>query len=274
MIDTPGRSHCSPFARRLPAHRPRALLLGVLLPALLAMHGGGPAAALDVPPAPRGRVLDQADLLSPQAEAALEQQIYAFEQRTSNQIGVAIFRSLEGEPLEDFTIRLAEKWQPGQEERDNGVILALFVQDRKARIEVGYGLEGALPDALAGGLLSEVLAPDFRAGRYEQGIARTVQGIMAATQGEYEGLPVAREKRRKPNPSRLIFLFFLAMIIFRGGGRRHRGFGPRGLIYGAFLGSLLGGRGGFGSGGGGGGGFSGGGFGGGSFGGGGASGGW
>jgi uncharacterized protein len=233
------------------------------------------ASALDVPPPPRGRVLDQADLMSGGARADLERQILEFERQTSNQIAVGIFESLEGESLEDFTIRLAEKWQPGQADRDNGVILAIFLKDRKVRIEVGYGLEGALPDALASRIIRGVLAPEFRAGRYDQGITRSVQAIMAATQGEYEAIPAA-DGGGKRSGSRIGSLLFLGFIIFMlsGLGRRHRGFGGRGILAGYLLGSILGGggrgRGGFGGGGGG----FGGGFGGGGFGGGGASGGW
>lgn len=265
-------------SRRTPPAVSFAAPLAVCLLATLATLyvAAVPALALDVPPPPRGRVLDQAGLLSRSTVASLEQQIAAFEQRTSNQIAVAIFESLDGESLEDFSIRLAERWQPGQAERDNGVILVLFVKDRKARLEVGYGLEGALPDALASSIIRNVLAPEFRAGHYDTGVVKTVGAVMSATQGEYEGLPQAEQPARKRGFS--LFSLMLIVIVLMGLGRGHRGYGSRGLIYGLLLGSLFGGRrgGGWGGGGfgGGGGGFGGGGFGGGGFGGGGASGGW
>lgn len=195
--------------------------------------------------------------------------ILRFERATSNQIAVAIFRSLEGESLEDFTIQLAEAWRPGQAERDNGVILAIFVSDRKVRIEVGYGLEGALPDAVARRIIRNEITPAFRAGDYDRGVTAAVSAIMAATRGEYEGI----DRRDGGEPPSIVFilfvfLFFVLPILLRraGGGRNVTG---RGVFLGGpfFGGGGRGGRsGGFG------GGF--GGFGGGSFGGGGASGGW
>ncbi len=232
------------------------------------------ASALDVPPPPVGRVLDRVGLLSSEARAAIQNDILDFENRTSNQIAVAILPSLEGEAIEDFTIRLAESWQPGDAERDNGVILAVFSEDRRVRIEVGYGLEGALPDALAARIIRNELAPEFRAGRFELGIAKTVRAIMAATEGEYTARPRAADQEGIPI-GLIIFLVILVLIMLnsRGGPRTYN---KRGV----FIGlppvgrRSRGGFGGFGGGGfgGGGGGF--GGFGGGGFGGGGASGGW
>jgi len=242
----------------------------------------GSVSALEIPKAPEGRIHDAADLLSPATERALEDEILAFEEKTSNQIAVATFPSLEEESLEDFSIRLAEAWQPGDRERSNGVILLVFVEERRVRIEVGYGLEGALPDALAGRIIRSELAPEFRAGRTDQGIVRAVRAIIAATQGEYTAKPTAGHKV-PPGPVLIaLVLFFLFMILAARshGSREYRGRGvyvpgpfggwtrSRGPLGGGFWG------GGFGGGGGRGGGFGGGGFGGGSFGGGGASGSW
>ena len=220
--------------------------------------------ALQVPSRADGYVSDRAGLLSPSARAGLETVLRAFEEKTSNQVVVATFPSLEGDSLEDFSMRLAETWKAGQKRRDNGVIFLIFKNDRKIRIEVGYGLEGVLTDALSGQIISQVVAPYFRKGDYEGGIVAGTDAIMKATQGEFKGVP------RKDSPSvagRLIVLFgvFFFFHLFaransnRIGGRRGRGgfFVPMG--------------GGFRSGGGGFGGFSGGG---GGFGGGGASGGW
>jgi uncharacterized protein len=220
--------------------------------------------ALKVPPRADGYVTDRAGLLSSSARADLETALRAFEDKTSNQVVVATFPSLEGDSLEDFSMRLAEAWKAGRKNRDNGVIFLIFKNDRKMRIEVGYGLEGVLPDALAGQIISQVVVPYFRTGDYSGGILAGSDAIMKATQGEFKGVT----KKNKPDvAARLIVLFgvfFLFHLFARAnsnriGGRRGGGgfFVPMG--------------GGFRSGGGGFGGFSGGG---GGFGGGGASGGW
>lgn len=142
--------------------------------------------ALEVPSRPEGYVTDKADILSAAAEARVESVLRQFEERTSNQVIVATFLSLEGESLEDFSIRLAEQWKPGQQDKDNGVILLIFRDDRQMRIEVGYGLEGALPDALAGTIIQQEIAPRFRAGEYEEGVLYGLQAILQAISGEYQ----------------------------------------------------------------------------------------
>lgn len=240
--------------------------LRVVFPAVFFLLLAAPClSALEVPKRADGYVTDRAGLLSPSAKAGLETTLRAFEDKTSNQVVVATFPSLEGDSLEDFSMRLAEAWKAGQKRKDNGVIFLIFKNDRKIRIEVGYGLESVLTDALSGQIISQVVAPYFRNGDYSGGILAGTDAIMKATQGEFKGVP------QKDNPNvagRLIALFgvFFLFHIFaqanssRLGGRRGRGgfFMPMG--------------GGWGGGGGGGfGGFSGGG---GGFGGGGASGGW
>jgi len=121
--------------------------------------------ALDVPKRPEGYVTDKAGLLSPQTKMQLEGVLRQYEQKTSNQIVIVTFPSLEEESLGDFSIRLAEAWKVGQKGRDNGVIFLIFKEDRKMRIEVGYGLEGVLPDALAGQIIQQRVAPLFSPGR-------------------------------------------------------------------------------------------------------------
>lgn len=160
---------------------------GLLLWAALAAVGlAGDLHALEVPSGPDGYVTDKAGLLSPDLESKLEEGLRQYEARTSNQVIVATFPSLEGESLEDYSIRLAEKWRPGQKDKDNGVILLVFKDDRQIRIEVGYGLEGALPDALAGTIIQEEIVPRFREGNYEEGIVHGLQAILQAAAGEYE----------------------------------------------------------------------------------------
>jgi len=143
--------------------------------------------ALEIPKRPEGYVSDYAGMVSRQKRIELEEKLRRFEQETSNQIVVVTFPSLEGEVLEDFAIRLAEAWKIGQKGKDNGVILLIFKNDRKVRIEVGYGLEGALTDATSRLIIENEMVPRFREGKFDEGIEAAVQAIMAATQGEYHG---------------------------------------------------------------------------------------
>jgi len=174
------------------------------------------AEALEVPPAPDTYVSDRAEILSPETEARLEVALAKFEEATSNQVVIATFPSLEGEALEDFSIRLAEKWKPGQKGKDNGVVLLIFRDDRKVRIEVGYGLEGALPDALAGQIINNVMVPEFQAGKYDEGILKGTRAILEAIQGEYKGTgATAATQGASSGDSALIFILLLiAFILF------------------------------------------------------------
>ncbi len=196
---------------------------------------------------------------------------------------VAIFPSLEGENLEDVSIRLAERWRVGQKGLDSGVILVVFAKDRRVRLEVGYGLEGALPDAVAGQIIRDSIAPAFREGRYATGLERVINAVFARIDATPAG---ERARRREPvlGPTQLALLFVVAVIaimVLSVARRRRRGSAPAGYTYSrggwtpvavppiVWGGGNWGGRGGDDAGGGGG--FS---PGGGSFGGGGASGDW
>ena len=229
------------------------------------------AQALEVPPKPQGRVSDYSSTLTSSQIAALDKTLAEFENQTTNQIAVVLIPTLAGDSLEDYSIRLAEKWQIGQKGRDNGVILLIVMEDRKIRIEVGYGLEGVLPDSLAGDIIRQVIAPRFREGRFFEGIEAGVSAIMAATKGEYRVTgPSKRGSRGRSFISFFwpFFIFFIFLSVLANSVRR------RGYYSKSGGGWFIGGPfwwGGGGSGGGFGGGFSGGG---GGFGGGGASGGW
>jgi uncharacterized protein len=242
----------------------------VLLFVLIAFILPIPAEALEVPPRPEGRVTDRTGTLNRQEIAALENKLEAFERETTNQIAVLIIPSLEEDSLEDFSIRLAEKWKIGQRGKNNGIILLIVKQERKLRIEVGYGLEGALPDALAGSIIRDEIAPRFKEGQFYGGIDAGLKAIMAATKGEYR--PTKRNPQRSqglplwvPLLIMLVFGFFMVMSA-RGRKRYYHSGGSGGWTTGG--GYWGGGGGSFGDSGGG---FSGGG---GDFGGGGASGDW
>jgi len=278
------------------------LLKSGLFALCLSVLALSPVFALEVPKRAANYVTDQADLLSPQTEQKLELALRQYETKTSNQVVIVTFPSLEGESLEDFSIRLAEQWKVGQKGRDNGVIFLIFRDDRKLRIEVGYGLEGAIPDALAGQIISQAVVPYFKVGEYEKGILAGTAAIVQAAEGEFKGVGYTRGRvRRQPMTAEqatglliavsiiVLVLFVMDMFRFRGYGKEHKLYQDRysfwewwfrfglllivlSILFRVLFYSMLFSRGGYyGSRGGFGGGFSGGG---GGFGGGGASGGW
>ena len=216
-------------------------------------------------PALSGRVVDEANLMSRKQAHQLTQQLAAFEKRSGVQLVVVSIDSLEGDTIEEYGYQLGRHWGIGQKGKDNGVLLLIAQDERQVRIEVGYGLEGALPDAIAANIIQTRILPAFKRGDMVAGIVAGSRGIMQALAGEYQ--PRDTAKQEKGGGPWLFILVVIAMIILhnlRGGGG-----GSGGRRRAAYLAGGLGaGRpgGGFG-----GGGFSGGG---GSFGGGGASGGW
>jgi uncharacterized protein len=259
------------------------------------------ASAETLPPAPARYFNDYAALVPPADAERLNAKLAAFDEQSSNQVVVAIFPELPSPSLEDFTVRTAHAWKAGRGKLDNGVVLFVFVKDRKVRLEVGYGLEGALPDAVAKRIIEEQITPAFRANQPARGLEAGIDAIIAVTRGEYKA--EARPQRRPTGTggATLVVIFLLLLPLFVIGqvmGRRMpvASYGSTG--YNAantaswllpFLAGTLGSRrrrgrrstwggggwggggGGWGGGGGGGGGFSGGG---GGFGGGGASGSW
>jgi uncharacterized protein len=257
---------------------------------LLALAGlVSPAAAQTFPPL-TGRVVDTADMLPPADEAALAQKLEGLERATSRQLVVATVPDLQGYPIEDYGYKLGRAWGIGQKGVNNGLILLVSKNDRKMRIEVGYGLEPVITDALSSQIIRDTITPAFKAGDFPGGIKGGVDALAEQLQAppdqqEQSVIKAARssQSRRHESGSILpllfwgIILFFIIIPMFRGrrGGRRYGRRGPV-VLWGPGFGGGWGGGGGssWGSGGGGwggGGGFSGGG---GSFGGGGASGGW
>lgn len=257
-------------------------------------------------PVLKGRVNDYAGMLSPSALSSLEVKLAGLEKTDSTQIAVLTVPSLEGDSLEDFSIRVAEEWKIGQKKLDNGALLIITRDERKARIEVGYGLEGSLTDLVSGRIIDDIIRPHFRAGNYDEGVNAAVDAMISVVRGEFksDGIPgngvngaKGADKYAYPLLFLLIFIGIIGSIkrimggvvgsvLFPIAGLFFLPFGlwlllliPIGFIAGLILPSLFmlfgmtGGRhyGGFG-----GGGFSSGGFsgGGGGFGGGGASGGW
>jgi uncharacterized protein len=150
-----------------------------------------------LPPAPSARVNDYAGLLPPGERAALEQLLAEGERQPGVQMVVAVFPSLEGEDLEAVSLRLAERWRIGQRGLDNGVVLVVFVRERRVRLEVGYGLEPVLPDAVAARIIREELAPRFREGRYADGLAAAARAVFRALEAEPRAAP-AGDRRPRP----------------------------------------------------------------------------
>lgn len=195
-----------------------------------------------LPPAPAAYFNDYAHVVSAGTAAQLNQTLENFERQSSDQILVAVFPKLQSDSsVEDYTVRVARSWQAGQKARNNGAVLFVFVQDHKMFLQVGYGLEGVLPDALCKRLIDEQIAPRFKAGDFDGGLTAGVQSVISAAKGEYKGtgLTVADQQPSNAFNSQdiimpLLFMVFVAALIFvpvllargnRGRGLQYRGSG-------------------------------------------------
>lgn len=243
---------------------------------LFANHGS--AQNIIAKPNPVTLVTDAAGVLSAEQKQALENKLVAIDDSSSNQIAVVIIPSLDGYPKEEYATKLFREWGIGNKKTNNGILLLIAIEDRQIRIEVGYGLEGAIPDITALNIIDNDIKPAFKAGNYYEGIDKATDDIAKAAVGEYK---VKKAKKSKGKGSGGLFILILVIIFIvlrggRGGGSNIGGGGFSDVATGMLLGSLLGGGNRHGGGGwgdsGGGGGF--GGFGGGSSGGGGAGGSW
>lgn len=177
--------------------------------ALLIFSASG-AYAFEVP-ALKGRVNDYADMISPAAENSIEQKLRSFEESDSTQVVILTVNSLEGDAMEDFTIRTAEKWKIGQAKKDNGVILFASKNDRRMRIEVGRGLEGVLTDLLSGRILDTVIRPKFKAGDFDGGFTDGIDAIISACRGEFKNDSPARPSESEGPSSNLITILFIGL---------------------------------------------------------------
>lgn len=152
---------------------------------IIALSTGAAAAADPQFPALTGRVVDDADLLSPDTRERLTRVLEKHEKETSNQVVVVTLPSLQGYPIEDFGYQLGRHWSIGQKGKDNGVLLIVAPNERRVRIEVGYGLEGALTDALSQHIIQNEVLPAFRQQMYERGIVEGTEAVLAALEGTY-----------------------------------------------------------------------------------------
>jgi uncharacterized protein len=143
-------------------------------------------AAEVIPPVPKQWFNDDAGVVSAGAAARLNKTLEDFERETSSQIIVAVFPKMQSDSsIEDYTVRVAEAWKVGQKGRNNGAVLFVFIQDRKMFIQVGYGLEGVLPDAFCKRIIADEITPRFRNQDFDGGLSAGVRAILAATKGEY-----------------------------------------------------------------------------------------
>jgi uncharacterized protein len=141
-----------------------------------------------IPPPPAAYFNDYAQVVSAGTAAQLDKTLEDFERQSSDQIVVVVFPKMQSDSaIEDYTVRVARSWEVGQKNKNNGAVLFVFVQDHKLFLQVGYGLEGVLPDALCKRIIDEQIAPRFKAGDYDGGLTAGVQAILAATKGEYKG---------------------------------------------------------------------------------------
>ena len=232
-------------------------------------------AAEVIPPKPKLYFNDYAQAVSAATAAQLNETLANFEKESSDQILVVVFPKMQSDSsVEDYTVRVARTWQVGQKDKNNGAVLFVFVQDHKMYLQVGYGLESVLPDALGKQIIAEQITPRFKSGDFSGGLTAGVQSILAAAKGEYRGngtTVAGRQRQQRQSGTRILFAIIFVvviLIVFSRGGRSGRG---SGWIFTGGGGGWSGGGGGGWSGGGGGSGFSGGG---GSFGGGGAGGSW
>lgn len=183
-----------------------------------------PCSALEVPQL-RARVTDLAGLLTTEQVASLEQKLQNFENTDSTQIAVLIIPSLEGDPLEDYSMRVAEAWRLGHKGRDNGALLLLAMKEREVRIEVGYGLEPKLTDARSRQIIANEIVPRFRQGEFYQGIDAGVEGMIQVVRELYQPSPLpagsspARRSRFSDWVIMLMFpLFWLLSATGKWGG--------------------------------------------------------
>ncbi|MEJ2247201.1 MAG: TPM domain-containing protein [Acidobacteriota bacterium] len=253
-------------------------ILYFLIAVFVCLAGIRVSAEVNFPAKPPSYVVDQAGIIQPDIESALNEYLAELEQKTTAQMFILTIVSLEGESLEEFSIHVAhDVWEIGQQGKDNGVLLLVSLEDRKARLEIGYGLEGVLTDAYSKRIIEQVLLPYFRQGDYSNGITAAVSAVVgiiaadsgvdiigtsASVQGARRTDPYGGAGEKKSSPFQKfisillviagIYLFirhprlFILLLMMSGGGRRG-GWGGGGGFRGG--GGFGGGGGGFGGGG-------------------------
>ena len=209
-------------------------------PALLAFAFAASLAcyAQEIPeaPDPPRLVNDLADILSDAEEQYLEQKLLAWEDSTSNQLAVVLVNTLSGMEVSDYSVQLARKWKIGST-KNNGILLLAAVEDRKTRIEVGYGLEGRITDAVSRRILADELKPEFRDGRYLSGLDKATDKIISAASGEYKAEPGKTKGKKKKGMGWALIISIIVILYLisrnRGGG------GGGGFLTGMLMGNMM-----------------------------------
>jgi len=224
-----------------------------LLAALLLTAAGGLRAAQEakVPPAPARWATEEAGFLSADAVASLDARLEAFERETGHQVLVYVGRTTGGVPIEDWAVKAFEAWKVGRKGLDDGLVLFIMAEDRKVKIEVGYGLEDRVTDAEAFRVINDILVPGFRTGQQDAAVSEAVTSLLATIYGRDEGRGLERPagpsaNRRGRSTVGTVFIiiagiFFLILLvthpalalwllfnIFSGGGRGGGGWGGGG----------------------------------------------
>lgn len=169
--------------------------------------------SLEIPPLLK-RVNDYANMISPSVRLELEEKLAKLEETDSTQIAILTVTDLQGVTVEEYSMEVAKKWKIGQQKLNNGVIFLVAKEDRKLRIEVGYGLEGRLTDILAGRILDNEVRPHFRAGNYDEGFRRGVDGIIKAVKGEYHASMAPTNLSARRNNSNMVGTLIAIGLIF------------------------------------------------------------
>jgi uncharacterized protein len=209
----------------------------ILIAAVVLSFATVAAFALDYPPL-TGRVVDQANVITAQSRGVLETELKELEDKSSIQLVVATVKSLQGSDVETYANGLFRFWKLGQAQKNNGVLLLVAPAEHKVRIEVGYGLEGTLTDALSSVIIASAIIPRFKAGDFSGGIERGVDGIINVLSGDSAGWQAKVDVRREDASSdfdKLFPILFFLLVIFicwylihhAGGGPTGRGPGRR-----------------------------------------------
>src|SRR5689334_12831865 len=211
--------------------RPRRARYPIHLVVAFLFAANAVSAAEVIPQKPAAYFNDYAGIVSKDAARSFNDQLAQFESETSNQVVVAVFPKMQSDDdVAAYTQRVAQAWGVGQKDKRNGVVLFVFVQDRKMFIQVGYGLEGALADLTAFDITEHRIKPHFRNNDYQGGLAEGIDSIFKATRGEYQGTgntvnnSYLTEKSNMLVPNLLLFFFFVMFLFFVSRIIRTRGY--------------------------------------------------
>lgn len=220
----------NPLAERTLAFCQTYLVIALLFASVVARAQTAAETTIPARPNPPRLVNDFVGILQPQQREALEEKLRRYNDSTSNQIAVVIVKTTEPYPIGDFAFQVLRQWGVGQKDKNNGLVLAWATQDRKIYISTGYGLEGAVPDAVANRIITEILRPAFKQEQYYEGLDAATTEIIKRAQGEYKAEPSAGTD--DVGGASIVIIFLVVMLVFwlisrnnRGGGNRSRGGG-------------------------------------------------